>query len=60
MNSMTDISELLQLIRTLRTSQVRKQLEYDCNADPDTVTGAFLKDRYAMVISFFHDAKEQL
>lgn len=56
---MNEVDELMQIMRTLRTSQIRKQLEHDFNSDPNEVA-SYYKDRFFMVRDFFKDAKEQM
>ena len=45
-----DLEEVVQLMRTLTMSQIRKQLNNDKRKRPD---------RVSIVAGFFHDAKEQ-
>jgi hypothetical protein len=57
----TEIDELMQLIRTLKTSQFRKQLEYDAKHPQnymDEQSGVWLS-RLRIVNNFFMSAKEQ-
>jgi hypothetical protein len=57
----TEIEELIQLTRTLKTSQIRKQLEHDQRQDNrflDSRSDEWVR-RFQLVKEFFNDAKEQ-
>jgi hypothetical protein len=56
-----DINEVMQLLRTLKISQVRKQLEFDAKKHDffDNETEEWVSS--AQIVSkFFRDAKERL
>jgi hypothetical protein len=46
----TNIDEIIQLMRALKISQIRRQLEFDAKTKPD---------RVQVVLSFFKAAEEQ-
>jgi hypothetical protein len=62
MTTMNSIDDMMQLLRTLKTSQARKQLEHDSRAKPPRYWDSDIEEwvpRSAIIHGFLYDAKEQ-